>query len=74
MIPFYFDTQISRLDINWEELRINRLFSLLMNLNRDGAMRHQISNSTVNYWQNRFEALPPSNEEEGVFASYSEKA
>ncbi|KAJ5985746.1 hypothetical protein N7499_007963 [Penicillium canescens] len=69
----YFDTQISRLGINWEELPINRPVCPVMNFNRDGAMRHRISKGPVNYWPNRFEALPPAKAEEGAFTSYTEK-
>ncbi|KAL5333297.1 catalase A [Aspergillus crustosus] len=56
----YFDTQISRLGINWEELPINRPVCPFLNHNRDGAMRHRITKGSVNYWPNRFEALPPA--------------
>ncbi|KAF5521399.1 Catalase-1 [Colletotrichum aenigma] len=56
----YFDTQISRLGINWEELPINKPVCPVMNMNRDGAMRHTISKGP-NYWPNRFEATPPAN-------------
>ncbi|KAH8120604.1 catalase-domain-containing protein [Phellopilus nigrolimitatus] len=55
----YFDTQITRLGVNWEELPINRPVCPYMNFNRDGGMRHRISKGTVNYWPNRFEQLPP---------------
>lgn len=58
----YFDTQISRLGANWEELPINRPVCPVMNNNRDGAMRHKIVKSSVNYWPNRFEACPPTKE------------
>nr|AAB47761.1 catalase [Aspergillus fumigatus] len=56
----YFDTQISRLGINWEELPINRPVCPVLNHNRDGQMRHRITQGTVNYWPNRFEAVPPT--------------
>lgn len=65
----YFDTQISRLGVNWEELPINRPVCPVMNHNRDGAMRHRITQGTVNYWPNRFEAAPPASAEEGGFVS-----
>jgi len=45
----YFDTQLSRLGINWQELPINRPVCPVMNFNRDGAMRHTITRGTVNY-------------------------
>jgi len=69
----YFDTQISRLGINWEELPINRPVCPMMNHNRDGAMRHRISRGKVNYWPNRFDSLPPATEANGAFTSYPEK-
>ena len=56
----YFDTQISRLGINWEELPINRPVCPFLNFNRDGAMRHRISKGNVNYWPNRYDAHPPA--------------
>ncbi|RHZ73355.1 hypothetical protein CDV55_108329 [Aspergillus turcosus] len=61
----YFDTQISRLGINWEELPINRPVCPVLNHNRDGQMRHRITQGTVNYWPNRFEAVPPAGVKEG---------
>ena len=67
----YFDTQITRLGINWEELPINRPVCPVMNNNRDGGMRHTIHRGTVNYWPNRFEANPPA--KEGGFVSYPAK-
>ncbi|OJJ46477.1 hypothetical protein ASPZODRAFT_66184 [Penicilliopsis zonata CBS 506.65] len=69
----YFDTQLSRLGVNWQELPINRPVCPFMNMNRDGAMRHRITKGTVNYWPNRFEANPPSSVAQGGFASYPEK-
>ncbi|PYH89084.1 catalase A [Aspergillus ellipticus CBS 707.79] len=65
----YFDTQISRLGINWEELPINRPVCPYLNHNRDGAMRHRTTKGTVNYWPNRFSAGAPAPESEG-FSSY----
>ncbi|KAF3941545.1 Catalase-3 [Dactylella cylindrospora] len=55
----YFDTQITRLGINWQELPINRPVCPYLNINRDGAMRHRITRGKVNYWPNRFEGTPP---------------
>lgn len=68
----YFDTQISRLGINWEELPINRPVCPVLNHNRDGQMRHRITQGTVNYWPNRFEAVPPTSPNEGGFETYSQ--
>ncbi|KAH8918814.1 catalase-domain-containing protein [Atractiella rhizophila] len=57
----YFDTQLSRLGANWQELPINRPICPMRNLiNRDGAMRHRITTRlTPNYHPNRFDAAPP---------------
>ncbi|KAJ5166332.1 spore-specific catalase CatA [Penicillium canariense] len=69
----YFDTQISRLGVNWEELPINRPVCPVLNHNRDGKSRHRITQGTVNYWPNRFQAVPPTNAtgEPGGFQSSS---
>ncbi|KAL1955823.1 hypothetical protein VTO42DRAFT_8062 [Malbranchea cinnamomea] len=69
----YFDTQITRLGINWEELPINRPTCPVLNHNRDGQLRHRITQGTVNYWPNRFEACPPTKPEEGAFVTYPAK-
>jgi catalase len=69
----YFDTQLSRLGVNWQELPINKPVCPVMNHNRDGAMRHTITKGTVNYWPNRFEAVPPAKPEEGGYVDYPEK-
>ncbi|KAL4939676.1 hypothetical protein BDV06DRAFT_198365 [Aspergillus oleicola] len=66
----YFDTQISRLGINWEELPINRPVCPFLNNNRDGAMRHRITKGSVNYWPNRFEANPPAKAGPSGFQSH----
>lgn len=63
----YFDTQISRLGINWEELPINRPVCPVMNYQRDGQMRHTIHKGTVNYWPNRKEEFKPVPPSEGGF-------
>ena len=68
----YFDTQISRLGINWQELPVNRPVCPVMNNNRDGAMRHTIQKGVVNYWPNRFEANPPAKTDNG-FHTYPQK-
>lgn len=69
----YFDTQLSRLGVNWQELPINKPVCPVMNFNRDGAMRHTITKGTVNYWPNRFQAVPPASKEEGAYVDYPEK-
>ena len=69
----YFDTQISRLGVNFEELPINRPLCPVMNFNRDGAMHHTITRGTVNYWPNRFNACPPATHDEGAYVEYAQK-
>lgn len=69
----YFDTQLSRLGINWQELPINKPVCPVMNFNRDGAMRHTITKGKVNYWPNRFEAVPPTKPEDGGYIDYPAK-
>ncbi|KAL9089279.1 MAG: hypothetical protein Q9165_005847 [Trypethelium subeluteriae] len=69
----YFDTQITRLGINWQELPINRPVCPYLNHNRDGAMRHTINRGTVNYWPNRFDAVAPAKPEEGGYVDYPQK-
>ncbi|KAI0969297.1 catalase [Xylaria arbuscula] len=66
----YFDTQLSRLGVNWQELPINRPVCPVMNFNRDGQGRHTITKGTVNYWPNRFEARPPATLEEGAYREH----
>lgn len=69
----YFDTQITRLGINWQEIPINKPVCPVMNFNRDGAMRHTISRGKVNYWPNRFEAQPPAKPSEGGYIEHPQK-
>ncbi|KAK5989720.1 Catalase-1 [Cladobotryum mycophilum] len=69
----YFDTQISRLGINWQELPINKPVCPVMNFNRDGAMRHTIAKGKVNYWPNRFQAQPPATQAEGGYVDHPAK-
>jgi catalase len=69
----YFDTQITRLGINFQELPINRPVCPVMNNNRDGGMRHTITRGKANYWPNRFEDVPPASKEEGGYVDYAEK-
>ncbi|KAI5926491.1 catalase [Camillea tinctor] len=63
----YFDTQVSRLGINWQELPINRPVCPVMNFNRDGQSRHTITKGNVNYWPNRFEVRQPPTADEGAY-------
>jgi catalase len=69
----YLDTQLSRLGINFQELPINRPVCPVMNVNRDGAMRHTISRGTVNYYPNRFDVIKPASTEEGAYVDYAQK-
>jgi catalase len=54
----YFDTQATRLGVNWQELPINRPVCPVMNNHRDGAMRHRITPGKINYWPNRHVSHP----------------
>jgi len=69
----YFDTQITRLGINWQELPINRPVCPVLNHNRDGAMRHNIIKSNVNYWPNRKQIGAPVPTSEGGYADFAQK-
>ncbi|KAI9728517.1 MAG: catalase A [Cirrosporium novae-zelandiae] len=69
----YFDTQISRLGVNWQELPVNRPVCPVMNFQRDGQLRHKIAKGNVNYWPNRFSALPPAKPEEGGYLEFPAK-
>ncbi|TDZ34365.1 Catalase-1 [Colletotrichum spinosum] len=71
----YFDTQLSRLGVNWQELPINKPVCPVMNFNRDGAMRHTISKGNINYWPNRHEANPPANHSQraGAYVDFAQK-
>jgi len=70
----YFDTQLSRLGVNWQELPINRPVCPVLNFNRDGAMRHTISRGNINYWPNRHDAgRPADGAKEGAYVDYAEK-
>ncbi|RPD81695.1 catalase [Lentinus tigrinus ALCF2SS1-7] len=68
----YFDTQISRLGINWQQLPINRPVCPVMNHNRDGRSQHRITKD-LNYWPNRRQLVPPVPPTEGGYAEYAEK-
>lgn len=69
----YFDTQLSRLGINWQELPINRPVCPVLNFNRDGQGRQTINKGTVNYWPNRFDVRPPATQSEGAYPEYPQK-
>lgn len=69
----YFDTQVSRLGVNWQELPINRPVCPVMNFNRDGQLRHTITRGTVNYSPNRFDAVKPASDSEGAYVEFAEQ-
>ncbi|KAH9887453.1 catalase [Xylariomycetidae sp. FL2044] len=66
----YFDTQLSRLGINWQELPINKPVCPVMNFYRDGQARHTINKGTVNYWPNRFGVRPPAEASQRPYDEY----
>ena len=69
----YFDTQLSRLGTNWQELPINKPVCPVMNQNRDGQGRHRITAGSINYWPNSEEAVPPAKPSEGGYVDHPEK-
>lgn len=69
----YFDTQLSRLGVNWQELPINRPLCPVMNNHRDGKGRHRIHISKYNYWPNRESVVPPAAISDGAYVDYREK-
>ncbi|KAI0786093.1 catalase [Abortiporus biennis] len=69
----YFDTQITRLGVNWEELPINRPVCPVLNNQRDGAMRHKITTGEINYWPNRKNITAPVKPEAGGYHEYAQK-
>ncbi|KAI0274781.1 catalase [Gloeopeniophorella convolvens] len=69
----YFDTQLSRLGVNWQELPINRPVCPVLNHHRDGRMRHRITSGTVNYWPNRNGTFPPVSPDNGGFFTHPSK-
>ncbi|PBP27854.1 catalase [Diplocarpon rosae] len=69
----YFDTQLSRLGVNWQEIPINRPVCPVMNNNRDGQGRHTITQGKVNYWPNRHSAIPPATAEQGAYLDHPQK-
>lgn len=44
-----------------------------MNHHRDGQLRHSITKGTVNYWPNRYSAVPPAKPEEDGYVDYPAK-
>ncbi|KAL0960124.1 hypothetical protein HGRIS_011765 [Hohenbuehelia grisea] len=66
----YFDTQLSRLGVNWQQLPINRPVCPVMNFQRDGKSQHTITKSNVNYWPNRHDVNKPHALEEGAYRDH----
>ncbi|KAK2460639.1 hypothetical protein APHAL10511_007109 [Amanita phalloides] len=69
----YFDTQISRLGVNWEQLPINRPTCPVLNHHRDGKAQHRIVPGSVNYWPNRFNVGRPGSVSEGAYIEFQQK-
>jgi len=68
----YFDTQLSRLGINWQQLPINRPVCPVMNHHRDGQGQHTITPGRFNYWPNRESMAPPAPPNQ-AYLEYPEK-
>ncbi|GLB34627.1 putative occurs in almost all aerobically respiring organisms and serves to protect cells from the toxic effects of hydrogen peroxide [Lyophyllum shimeji] len=69
----YFDTQITRLGINWEQIPINRPVCPVLNHHRDGQKQHRIHKSNVNYWPNRKDVAHPVPANQGGYSDYPQK-
>ncbi|GBE78047.1 catalase [Sparassis latifolia] len=69
----YFDTQITRLGVNWQELPINRPVCPVLNNQRDGQMRHKITKGQINYWPNRLEIGRPVPTSDGGYADFAQR-
>ncbi|KAG9314602.1 catalase-like domain-containing protein [Chiua virens] len=69
----YFDTQITRLGVNFQELPINRPICPILNHNRDGQARHRIVKSSINYWPNRQNIGQPVSAKDGGYIEYTQR-
>ncbi|KAH0838534.1 catalase-like domain-containing protein [Lanmaoa asiatica] len=69
----YFDTQITRLGVNFQELPINRPVCPILSHNRDGMGRHRIVKSSINYWPNRKDIGRPVPAEGGGYIEYAQR-
>lgn len=69
----YFDTQLSRLGVNWQEIPINRPICPVLNHHRDGQKRHAITKGKFNYFPNRGSIIPAAKPSEGAYFEYPEK-
>ncbi|KAF8626349.1 hypothetical protein AX15_005006 [Amanita polypyramis BW_CC] len=69
----YFDTQITRLGVNWEQIPINRPTCPVLNHQRDGAKQHRIVPGSINYWPNRRNVGRPASISEGAYFECQQK-
>jgi len=69
----YFDTQISRLGLNWEQIPINTPVCPVMNHHRDGQHQRRIVAGPINYWPNRRGWGAPQAASEGGYQEYPQK-
>ncbi|KAJ3716582.1 catalase-like domain-containing protein [Lentinula raphanica] len=69
----YFDTQITRLGINWEQLPINRPVCPVMNFQRNGQHQSRINATRQNYWPNSKGIAPPVPVEKGGYQDFPQK-
>ena len=67
-----FDTEISRLGINYDQLPINQPVCPFGYNSRDGQHRTQI-NKGMNYYPNRKNHTPLATAEEGAYTHYRSK-
>nr|XP_031863123.1 uncharacterized protein CI109_001602 [Kwoniella shandongensis]KAA5530195.1 hypothetical protein CI109_001602 [Kwoniella shandongensis] len=68
----YFDTQISRIGVNFSDIPVNRPVCPFATNARDGAMNHTSKANRTPYHPNRFDALPTTTPAQGGFKSYPE--
>ncbi|CAA7265326.1 unnamed protein product [Cyclocybe aegerita] len=69
----YFDTQITRLGVNWEQIPINRPICPVMNHHRGGAGQHRIHTGSLNYFPNRDNVGHPISPSQGGYTEHKEK-
>ncbi|KAH8801575.1 catalase-like domain-containing protein [Xylogone sp. PMI_703] len=69
----YFDTQISRLGVNFQQLPVNRPVCPVLNHHRDGQLQHKIIPGKFNYWPNRGSVVPPATQHQNGYVEYPEK-
>jgi catalase len=69
----YFDTQISRLGVNFGDIPINQPVCPFRVNHRDGQHQHFIQKSRTPYYPNRHDSLPPATVEQGGFHSFPTK-